>query len=141
MRARLSLLVALALAGSTGCETFGPNQCDDSLAANQPVNYAGGTTEDGVYTSSAWTGPLLSFPGGQRYTLLHGLGTTPKLWAVYLSFDIAGTTNGSGLAQAAGNQAEVVGIDDKTIEIVNDSCSAYYVVVVASDGAALPSPQ
>ena len=140
MRARLSLLIALSLAGSAGCETFGPNQCDDSLAANPPVSYAGGKTQDGVYTSSSWTGPLLNFPGGQRYTLLHGLQATPTLIETYLSFDVDGTTDGGSLAQSTGNQVEIVGVDDTTIQIANDSCSAYYVLVVASVGPALPNP-
>ena len=54
--------------------------------------------------------------------------------------DKNGTANGGVLAQSTGNQAEIVGMDETTIQIANDSCSAYYVLVVATAGGALPGP-
>jgi len=137
MSARISLLILLAV-GSAGCETFGPNQCDDSIAANPLVVYTGGATQDGVYMSSPWTGPLLAFPGGQRYALVHDLPSEPAWILTYLSFDADGTADGGSLAQSTGNQAEVVGVDDLTVQIANDSCSSYYVLVVAGVGATPP---
>jgi hypothetical protein len=127
----LLLACALAAAGSAGCETFAPNQCDTSLAGNPAVTYCGGQVQDGVYMSSPWGGDLLYFPGGMHYSLVHGLGAAPTWIQTYLSFDRAG----GSLAQSAGNQVEIVGVDASTIQVANDSCTAYWLLVVAGGGA------
>ena len=138
--AALSLLAALAAAGSTGCETFGPRTCDTSLAGNPPVTFTGGQAQGGVYMSSPWVGELLSFPGGQRYSLVHGLGSTPAWVQSYLSFDQLGTQDGGTLAPATGNQVEIVSVDDTAIGVANESCTDYWLLVVAGTGTAPPGP-
>ncbi len=51
----------------------------------------------------------------------------------YLSFDRFGTLDGGVLAQAAGNQVEVLGFDGDAegILIANDSCVDYWLLVTA----------
>jgi len=138
----LLLLVAMLLAASTGCETLGnTSSCDASAAANPTVRYAGGTTKDGVYTSLYVDGSLLYFPGGMHYALEHQLGRTPDWWFWNLSFESDGLSDaGAGnLAQAAGNQVELLGMDAETIDVANDSCSDYYLLVKAGTSATAPN--
>jgi hypothetical protein len=159
---RAAVIVAGALAACTaGCETLGPHSCDTSLGANPYVSYTQGSVAAGVYMSSPWNGPLLLFDGGTHYKLYHGLGATPRWWVSYLSFDESGTGDGGdpiggggaggsgaspqGLAQAAGNEAVVLGVDACTIEIENDSCVSSWLLVTAGgaapvDGGAMCSP-
>jgi len=129
----LALLLAL---GAAGCETFAPNTCDPSAGGNPSVTYAGGQTKDGVYMSSPWDGQLLNFPGGMHYSLVHGLGIPPGWIQSYLSFD----ESGGPLAQAAGNQVEVVKVDGELIEVGNDSCVGYWLLVTAGVGSAPAGP-
>jgi hypothetical protein len=146
-----ALFVAAALLSSSGCSvinSIGPN-CDRSPASNEPVAYTEGQTTDGVYKSSPWGGELLWFPGGMRYDLvLQGWTQVPDFVDLWLSFAQCGTKNGT-VARAAGNQAEVRAIrhevvdgeDRAIIEVVNGSCSDYWLLVVAGSGSnGLPGP-
>jgi hypothetical protein len=137
-------LLAVTLLAASGCETLTPSTCDPSAANNPTVGYAGGQTADGVYMSSPWDGELLDFPGGAHYALEHRLGGTPAWVMSYLSFDEFGTRSGGSLAQAAGNQVLILGVDDETITVANDSCVAYWLLVTAgvgvADGGAPPGP-
>ncbi len=147
-----AVLAAAALAGCTaGCETFGPHSCDTSLEGNPAVRYTGGSVQDDVYFSSQepaggastspWSWELLSFPGGQRYDLVHGLGATPLQINAWLSFDEYGTADGGSVSPAAGNEVAVLSVDDEKIQVQNTNCADYYLLVVASVGPApLPSP-
>jgi len=133
----LTTLAALALAlaaASTGCETFQPRVCDRSEEGNPPVRYTGGEVRDGVYMSSPWDGELLYFPGGMRYDLVHELGSAPRWVQGYISFERYGTSDGGALAPPAGNQMEIVSVDDTTIRVANDSCVAYWLLVAAGSG-------
>jgi hypothetical protein len=153
---RSAVIVAATLAACTaGCETLGPHSCDTSLAANPYVSYTEGTVAAGVYMSSPWNGPLLLFDGGTHYKLYHGLNGMPRSVVSYLSFNEQGTgpldggnnplgggggSDGSGgssaspqgLAQAAGNEVVILGIDCCTIEVANDSCASSWLLVTAS---------
>ena len=136
----LVTLALLALAGATGCNeiaTFGPNICDRSEAANPLTRFEGGEAVDGVYMSSPWQGELLFFPGGMRYELSHRLGAEPRLVQPYVSFERGGSDAGPTptLSLAVGNQAELVRIDDEVIVVRNNSCSDYWLLVVASAAA------
>ena len=136
---RLSLLLAaLLLFTSTGCETITSVTCD-SYTVNVPQHYAGGTTQDGVYMSSPWNEGLLYFPGGMQYSLAHGLGSTPAWEYSYLSFQNFGAADGGNVAQAAGNQVVILGMNDQTIQLANDSCTDYWLLVTAGVGTAAPS--
>lgn len=131
---RGALAVALALA-CAGCETFEPLTCDRSPEANPEIAYTGGVTTGGAYTSAAADGELLQFDGGARFALQHGLGAAPAWVEIWLSFDRYGTSaDGGKIAQAAGNQAVITGLDGDAIHIANDSCAPYYVMVTAGLG-------
>ncbi len=126
------LLAAVLLAASAGCESITPATCDPSAANNPTVSIANAPTQtqDGVYMSSPWVGPLLTFPAGMHYSLAHGLGSTPAWIQPYLSFQ----QDGSALAQPAGNQVEILGVDEETIELSNGSCVPYWLLVTAGAG-------
>lgn len=119
-----------------GCSALGP--CDRSDDGNPPDPYYDGTTVEGFYMSSEWTGPFLPFPGGKRYRFFHGLGATPMEMACWTSFNSTGIENGS-IAPPAGNMCVVQEINDEYIQIKNDTCSEMYVMVTAE--APLPSDE
>jgi hypothetical protein len=145
-----ALVVTAALAACTaGCETLVPMACDTSAADNPSVYYTGGSVQDGLYFSSQepagdastspWSWELLWFPGGAHYTLLHGLGVTPTVWP-YISFAEYGNADGGAVAPAAGNEVEILGVDDLTIKVANANCADFYLLVVAGTGDVQPSP-
>jgi hypothetical protein len=139
MWSKLFVIANLLLAsGCSVINSIGPN-CDRSATTNTPINYTEGRTENGVYMSSPWAGELLWFPGGTRYEMHHGLGETPHFVELWLSFDQCGTKR-STVASASGNQAEVRVVDQDKLEIVNGSCSDYWLLVVAGTGTNAPTP-
>lgn len=137
VRGMPALAAILIAAATAGCETLAPHACDPSPADNPVQTFAGGTASNGVYMSSPWDGGLLNFPGGAHYSLEHHLGCPPTWVQPYLSFSELGTQDGGGgLGQAVGNQVEILGIDCKTIEVSNDSCSSYWLLVTAGGAPA-----
>jgi len=131
--------MVLAL-GVAGCETFQPRTCDPSAGGNPSITYTGGTAQGGIYMSSSWDGELLYFPGGMHYSLVHGLGSTPSWVQSWLSFHQFGTSDGGSLAQASGNQVELVKVDADIVEVANDSCVDYWLLVTAGVGSTSPNP-
>ncbi|HVY46920.1 MAG TPA: hypothetical protein VHB21_13625 [Minicystis sp.] len=129
---------ALALGG---CDSF-PLGCDRNPKDNPKIRYVGGTTEGGVYMTSPYDGPLLDFPGGIRYELVHQLGAKPAWIDAYLSFDRWGvrgeggnpTGGGASVAPAAGNQVEIEAVDEHSIVVTNGACPEYWLLVVAGTG-------
>jgi hypothetical protein len=135
MTMRWPAVFALAL-GCAGCETFEPLTCDRSPENNPEIVYQDGVTQGTAYDSATAAGELLQFDGGARFALRHGLGAKPAWVEVWLSFDRFGTSaDGGKVAQAAGNQAVITGIDGDAIHITNDSCVPYYLEVHAGLGA------
>lgn len=135
-KSRWSWAATLLITQSIGCDVItsvGPKSCDRSDEANPPLTYSDGSVEDGVYMSTPWEGDLLYFPGGMRYRLEHKLGQTPRSWEAFLSFDEHGSRDET-LAPAAGNQVELVGIDDVAITVRNGSCADYYLLITVSAG-------
>jgi hypothetical protein len=144
MRA-LGCAAALLVVGAGGCETFAPNTCDPSEAANPPLVYRGGATRDCVYNSSPppdggvfGGAELLYFPGGMHYEIPLGAGCQVTWVQSYLSFQ----EDGGALGPAAGNQTLLrVETGDggvppwdgggSSILVSNDSCVAYWLLVVA----------
>jgi hypothetical protein len=135
-------LVLLALmfgAASTGCETVRAATCDPRAPNPDVVAYDGGEAMSCVYMSSTppdagatpWEGELLFFPGAMHYKLAHHLGCTPQWVQTYLSFDRYGTRDNGSLAQSAGNQVVILGMDETTIVLANDSCVDYWLLVSA----------
>jgi hypothetical protein len=120
-------MVALT-ASASGCSVL--STCDMS---DEPAQvYTGGMTVGGYYMSSPWEGPLLSFPAGKRYELVHGLGCTPWEVHVELSFSEQGAAGSSSVAPSAGNMSILERIDDKVIVVKNDTCSDMYLLVTAA---------
>jgi len=140
---RRSLLLAGACAtAATACDivtSVGPQTCDRSEENNPPVAYRGGTVEGGIYQSSRWDKDLINFPGGMQVRFEHGLGSAPRSWTAYLSFEPNGTNGGGSMAPASGNQVELVDMDDQALTVRNSSCADYYLLVTAQLNAS-PTP-
>lgn len=139
MRSPLIFAAVLATC-ALGCETFQPRVCDRTPENNPASRYTQGTTVDGVYMTADWDGELLKFDKGQRYDLVHNLGTTPRWIDSYLSFERFGATDGGRIAQATGNQVVIVAADENVIRIANDSCADYWLLVAAGSGAEPVTP-
>ncbi|WP_437635202.1 hypothetical protein [Sorangium sp. So ce854] len=120
--------VGASAALAAGCAS---SRCDRTEDANPPIEFTEAVAEGDIYETSAPDGELLHFPGGMRYALKHHLGGRPRWWQVYLSFEPDGTRSGGTLAHAAGNQAEVICVDDQHLVVMNGSCSEYWLRVVA----------
>jgi uncharacterized membrane protein YgcG len=129
---------ALALLSlfATGCEVvnqIGPETCSRP-ESDEPKLWAEGTTENGVYESSAWGEAYIPFYGGAQYRIEHHLGVEPPLVVGYLSFNEHGTFEEGAVSQPAGNQVLFPEINAAEIVVFNDSCSDYYLRVVAMAG-------
>lgn len=123
-----------ALSANVGC--IDASACDVSDDGNPPVVYKGGTTtSEGLYYSSPLHGGWLHFPGGKRYDLVHDLGFVPQDIDIWLSFSENGVgedEQNSTIAPSAGNSAVLQLVNDEFIRIKNDTCSEFWVRVVAS---------
>lgn len=102
-----------------------------------------GIVDGNVYHSAPYGGPYAHFPPARTITFEHGLGTTPYAIQLWVAFSDHGT-----LAPSAGNISELRGPDgtpqsalnDQTISVYNDTCSDFYLWVVAERSAiALPA--
>jgi hypothetical protein len=129
----------LAVAGCDVVTNVGPQTCDFDEDENPPVTYRGGTVESGVYMSSPWDQGLVYFPGGMQVRLEHGLGRVPRAWAAYVSFDPEGTAGDGSMAPAAGNQVELMTMDDVALTVRNSTCADYYLLITAQVEAS-PTP-
>jgi hypothetical protein len=116
--------LALALwttACGTSCDREGDDE--DILFKGGSVN-ASGT----FYESSDWDGPLLHFPTGRRYKLVHFLRSLPQLVQTYVAFE----ERPDNLSESAGNQAVIESVDDTVIQVRNDTCAEFFLRVVAT---------
>lgn len=142
---------------------LGPTLCDRSLANNPAVLYKDGKTADGWYQTSDWYGENLStkdgggqpgwllWKGGQHYTLQHDLRCVPTTITGYLSFseqglggDEAGLRSAADAAPASnasiasGDDFAIVEVTKDVIVVANQTCSEYFLRVVA--GGCTPPP-
>ena len=124
---RLALLtvVWLGVMGLTGC--------DCGREGGEPVEYAGGSTVGTRYESSELYGTWLHYPAGRRYRLSHSLPNPPDEILIYLAFtDRPLRPDAPGnISPSAGNAALIEAVEDDAIQIRNDTCSEYFVRVVA----------
>jgi hypothetical protein len=78
------------------------------------------------YQSSSPTEAFHVFPAGRTLEFVHGLSRTPDFVIPYVSFDAKPTS----FSVAPGNEAVLV-LDSDVIRVRNDTCSDFYVRVVA----------
>jgi hypothetical protein len=119
----IALALALALA-SGGCG----GTCDISDEGNSPEVFAGGATAKGSYASSPRLGPMLHFPGGKQYQLLHQLGHMPLEPTVFFAFN----ATDDRVSPCAGNSCVIRCWDDQMIWVKNDTCTEFWILVTAS---------
>ena len=108
--------VALLSSACTGASSCSRGEDDVTVQASPD------RTTNGVYYSAPYGGPYQEFHGGRTIHFLHGLGKRPFPPVFWLAFSDSGT-----LAQAAGNEAELVALDDQQIAVKNDTCSKLYI--------------
>ena len=129
----IARLRRLAIAAIVGIGALGLSACDCGRESGDPVYYAGGTTVGSRYESSELYGTWLHYPAGRRYRLAHSLPQPPDEILIYLGFKEhpLRPDAGGNISPSAGNVALIEAVEDDTIQIRNDTCSEYYVRVVA----------
>lgn len=111
-----------------------------------PTEFSDGLTSNSatLYMTSEADAPYLDFPSGMRYRLFHELMNTPSLIVPYVSFSATPLSDGSGFTISPGNQTVVNAVTDDYIEVENDTCTDFFLRVVATTDdftpAAVASP-
>jgi len=127
----LALLLACALGALSS------SACTTSTCTRDPdfttVALADNAVEGNTYHSAPFGGPYAYFPPFRTITFEHGLAAVPYAMQFWLAF----TPNGT-LAPSAGNMTELRAVDDagpaindQTISVYNNTCSDFYLWVVA----------
>jgi len=124
---RVLLLAALAV----GCSASCPREEDD---AAHP--YTSGTTSADLtyFETNAWDASFVDFPAGRRWAIRHGLGQLPREITSYLGLKanpLPAHADGF-VAESAGNQVLIEGVDAETIRVRNDTCEHFYLRLVAT---------
>jgi hypothetical protein len=121
-------VVAAALS-AVACVSGCGATCDISDEGNPPEVFTGGAVLDDSYASSPSQRNLLHFPGGKQYQLVHHLGFTPLQIDIRFAFD----PNDDRSSPCSGNSCEIRCADDQIIWVKNDTCTEFWIRVVASD--------
>jgi hypothetical protein len=132
---RLRFLIALAaLVTTCGCSAL--DNCPDAQADITADNsHATIDTENLIYDSAPWDGPLQAFPAKTQVIFKHGLGIVPGGIEPQLSFSANGTNGpaGGSVTPAAGNETAIECVDSDVIVIKNDTCErSFFIRVHAS---------
>jgi hypothetical protein len=128
----IALMVALA-----GCAKEAPGDVERYAQGDpriMPVVEGGsdGGAPDGAvvrvesWATGAWDGAWMPYPAHAQLDIDHGLGRVPQIVAVYLSF----WPDGSTPAQAAGDLARLIEVDERHVVVWNDTNTLYYARVV-----------
>lgn len=128
---RAFALVLLAFPGLLACGSSCPRESEDTSK-----RFSGGTTSPDRehYETNAWDEPFVDFPAGRRWALVHGLRTTPIELKSYVAFKEKPLPEGKKgfVAESAGNQVLIEGVDEETIRVRNDTCEHFWLRLVAS---------
>jgi hypothetical protein len=127
--------IALGLCAS-GCLSPTCHRNDDVV----PQAFHAGITDYTAhhYETSAVNASYLDFPSGKRYRLFHGLSDIPSEVVPYVSFSPNPLSDRSGFTVSPGNQTVIVAVTPTYIEVKNDTCTDFFLRVVASVGDAAP---
>ena len=121
-RAALGLMLLVVGCGDDSCPT-----------ADRTRTVTTGTTdlETLTYASAPWDGPLDEFPGQSTVSFEHNLGVAPDLVSTYVAFEKTGTGT-SDVTENAGDQGEIVCVDENVILVRNGTCARFFIRVVAA---------
>jgi hypothetical protein len=125
MSAMVRFVAALLLL-CAGCGTI----CVSGQESGPTIRFEGGLRTDGVYQSSDWTGPLLPYPAGRRYDIVHGLGVTPRLVQIYLAGSSKGVNDGT-VSLGGGDSSTIELVTEEIVRIHNNTCGSFFVLVSA----------
>jgi len=128
---RAFALVLPAVPILLACGSTCPRESEDT-----PKRFTGGNTsaDREHYETNAWDEAFVDFPAGRRWALVHGLGETPIDLKSYVAFKKKPLPeDGKGfVAESAGNQVLIEGVDAETIRVRNDTCEHFWLRLVAS---------
>jgi hypothetical protein len=129
-------VLAIVALSSVACTKTSTCSRDADLVT---VPASEGIVEGKTYRSSNFGGPYQYFPPARTISFEHGLGVTPYSVQFWVAFTGSGTPPPT-LAPAAGNIAELraaegdtePALDATRIAVHNDTCSDFYLWVVAT---------
>jgi len=129
----LSPLLGVGIAIAVMCSGCMGDACNRN-SDDPPVPFHGGLTSSSNqdYITSLPEEPYLDFPSGRRYRLFHDLAGVPTLIVPYVSFSPTPVLDDSGFTISPGNQTVIHRITDEYIDVENDTCTHFYLRVVAS---------
>ena len=112
--------------------------CDTSCAdeGQTPILYSDGFVEEAeggrVYMTTPYDGTWLHFPSQRRFRLTHNLGTRSYTFSTYVSFHPTPLPEDGdihGLTEAAGNEVVFEALTEQYVQVRNDTCSEFYLLV------------
>ncbi len=118
-RFHLAALIALA---SIACQDVDPSRRTVDL---DELRFQ--SLENGLWQSAEWDTPWLSFPGKQSVTIMHDLGTTPRLVQVYVAFagDDCERDEPSSALLASGTLASISEVNATSVTVRNGTKENY----------------
>lgn len=119
----------------------GPLACSAECHRNEDlpaVTYRDGLTLGDQYMTTEVEDAYLDFPSGRRYRLMHQLGRVPGLIVPYVSFSAHPLDDRTGFTVSPGNQTVVRAVTATYVEVENDTCTDFYLRVVASVADGVP---
>lgn len=125
--ALFSGVLALAVANPGCTSTCTTRATEDNT---REVTSGQTSTDRTFYKTSDFSGPFLAFPPGRTYQFIHGLDKAPDVVNVYVSFDEEAVPETS-VSQSPGNQALIEVVDEEMVQIRNDTCADFYVMLTA----------
>jgi hypothetical protein len=123
--------VALLASCLAACGSSCPRESEDTARRYEK----GRTSSDrAFYETNAWDEYFVDFPAGRRWALVHGLSETPIELRSYLAFKKDPLPKGGKgfVAESAGNQVLIEGVDEDSIRVRNDTCEHFWLRLVAS---------
>jgi hypothetical protein len=141
--------LALVVAGAAGCGQLpvGPQICDRPETA-EPRDYRQGFCRGDTFMTADWDTELLHYPKGAFYRIFHGFTERPAEIDCYLSFKRHGNASEgeddrpASIAPGAGNECQIQRVTEEYIEVVNGTCSEFWLLLTArAGGSACAMPE
>jgi hypothetical protein len=126
-----ALAISVLLLGNLGCST----SCSDTdESAPQHIDEDSSAARTS-YESAPWSGEYLLFKPQKRYRFFHGLGGVPALIQAWVGFHPRPLVDGNNVAEGVGNIVIVQCVNDRFLQVRNDTCETFYLRVYAGDPA------
>jgi hypothetical protein len=128
--------------GLLGCDLG----CDKEGGNKTPTVYTGGrvNADHTFYETNDWNEDFVDFPAGRKLLIEHGLGTEPEIftWLSFVPNPFERDVNDreGNAAESAGNMVIIQGVNDRVLQVRNDTCQDFHLRLVAISPGEFESP-